>query len=287
MPRDAQSEYSLPPGYLATTGETILASQHNPPLEDIAEALTGSLARNGSGAMLGPLRAFSGDAGAPGMAFGSASSTGWFLTSGGGIGIAVGGVQVAEVTSSGLVSLPIGMPLPVLDDELPPLSIWADGRNVGRTAYPRLFAKWGTRHGAGDGTTTFGMPDLRGRSLIGKDNFGGTDANRLTGAAFTAGSRLAVGSTVGVARVALALAELAAHTHGATIVHPAQQYTKTDPTGGLTGATSAGNVLVTQTTASTIPPANTSVTTASTGSGTPHLNIQPSMTCGWAIFAGE
>lgn len=51
MARDSNGNYSLPDGYFAITGQTILASQHNPPLEDIAAALTGSIARNGAGAM--------------------------------------------------------------------------------------------------------------------------------------------------------------------------------------------------------------------------------------------
>lgn len=51
MPRDSGGNYSLPSSYLAVTGQTILASQHNPPLEDIATALTGSLPRNGSAGM--------------------------------------------------------------------------------------------------------------------------------------------------------------------------------------------------------------------------------------------
>jgi hypothetical protein len=41
--------------YLAVTGDTILATQHNSPLEDIATALTGSLPRNATAGMLGDL----------------------------------------------------------------------------------------------------------------------------------------------------------------------------------------------------------------------------------------
>jgi phage-related tail fiber protein len=47
MPRDGAGVYTLPPGYEAVTGEIIQASQHNPPLEDIAGALTASIARTG------------------------------------------------------------------------------------------------------------------------------------------------------------------------------------------------------------------------------------------------
>ncbi len=47
--------YTLPDGYLATTGQEILASQHNPPLEDLGVAITGSLPRNGTSGMLANL----------------------------------------------------------------------------------------------------------------------------------------------------------------------------------------------------------------------------------------
>lgn len=43
--------YSLPPSYLATDGQTIRTEQHNPPLEDIAQALTERLTRDGSAPM--------------------------------------------------------------------------------------------------------------------------------------------------------------------------------------------------------------------------------------------
>lgn len=55
MPRDSNGNYTLPPIYLAETGEIITATQHNTPLQDVASALTNSLARNGSGPMTGDL----------------------------------------------------------------------------------------------------------------------------------------------------------------------------------------------------------------------------------------
>lgn len=72
MPRDSGGAYSLPAGYLAVTGETILASQHNSPLQDIATALTGSVPRNGTAGMLAnlPMGGFK----ATGMADGVAST---------------------------------------------------------------------------------------------------------------------------------------------------------------------------------------------------------------------
>lgn len=52
MPTDGSGVYSLPAGYEAVTGETIQPSQHNPPLEDIAAALSERIDRSGKTAML-------------------------------------------------------------------------------------------------------------------------------------------------------------------------------------------------------------------------------------------
>lgn len=61
MPRDLAGVYSLPSGYKATPGTTILDTQHNPPLEDLAQAVTDSLPRSGSAGMTGLFSLF-GDA---------------------------------------------------------------------------------------------------------------------------------------------------------------------------------------------------------------------------------
>lgn len=53
------------------------------------------------------------------------------------------------------------------------------GQAVSRSTYAGLFAIFGTQYGVGDGTTTFNLPDLRGRVVAGKGNMGGGDANLL------------------------------------------------------------------------------------------------------------
>lgn len=55
MPRDGAGNYSLPVGYFVNIGDDILPSQHNPPLEDLAQGVSGSLARSGAGGMTGNL----------------------------------------------------------------------------------------------------------------------------------------------------------------------------------------------------------------------------------------
>lgn len=58
-----------------------------------------------------------------------------------------------------------------------------DGSVVSRTAYPALFAAIGVVFGAGDGSSTFALPDLRGEFIRGLDGGRGVDAGRSLGSA--------------------------------------------------------------------------------------------------------
>jgi phage-related tail fiber protein len=61
----------------------------------------------------------------------------------------------------------------------------ANGAAVSRTTYAALFAALGTSYGAGEGTTTFNLPDLRGQFLRGFDDGAGVDSGRVFGSAQT------------------------------------------------------------------------------------------------------
>ena len=56
-----------------------------------------------------------------------------------------------------------------------------NGQTVNRTTYAALFAVIGTQYGAGNGSTTFEVPDLRGEFIRGFDNGKGTDSGRSIG----------------------------------------------------------------------------------------------------------
>ena len=56
------------------------------------------------------------------------------------------------------------------------------GQAISRTTYATYFTLVSTTYGVGDGSTTFNVPDLRGRVSAGKDDMGGSSANRLTDA---------------------------------------------------------------------------------------------------------
>jgi microcystin-dependent protein len=57
------------------------------------------------------------------------------------------------------------------------------GQAVSRTTFAALFAVIGVTYGAGNGSTTFNLPDLRGRVTAGRDDMGGVIADRLVGGA--------------------------------------------------------------------------------------------------------
>lgn len=95
------------------------------------------------------------------------------------------GPLVGEIKSYGSATPPTGY--------LP-----CDGAAVSRTSYADLFAAISTTWGIGDGSTTFNVPDLRGRSLVGDDGV------------------ILVGDSGGAATAAIGIANLPAHNHGVT-----------------------------------------------------------------------
>ena len=62
-------------------------------------------------------------------------------------------------------AMPTGMIFPWPGDTPPEGAIVADGRELSRTTYAGLFSIFGTTYGAGDGSTTFNVPDLDGRFI--------------------------------------------------------------------------------------------------------------------------
>lgn len=86
-------------------------------------------------------------------------------------------------------SLPAGSIIQWAGSTAPANWLFADGAAVSRTTYASLFAAIGTTYGAGDGSTTFNVPDLRGRVAVGKNSgtfgtlgaTGGAETHALTG----------------------------------------------------------------------------------------------------------
>ena len=83
-------------------------------------------------------------------------------------------------TNIGLnMAVPVGCVFPYAGSTAPTGWLFCNGQAVSRTVESQLFAVLGTTYGAGNGTTTFNIPDLRSRVVMGKDT-AGSPTNRVT-----------------------------------------------------------------------------------------------------------
>ncbi len=98
-----------------------------------------------------------------------------------------------DVIASGN-DIPAGVVMDFAGSSAPAGWLLCDGSAVSRTTYANLFTAISTTWGTGDGSTTFNVPDLRGRVTAGKDNMGGSAANRIT-----SGNSGITGTTLGAA----------------------------------------------------------------------------------------
>lgn len=93
-------------------------------------------------------------------------------------GSATGMLTAQTITLVGLLT---GVLFPFAGSTAPSWALLCFGQAVSRTTYAALFLQIGTTYGIGDGTTTFNLPDLRGRVPAGMDIMGGSaNANRLS-----------------------------------------------------------------------------------------------------------
>lgn len=81
-------------------------------------------------------------------------------------------------TTGGGDTLPIGSMVPYGNANPPTGWLVCDGSAVSRTTYAELFKVIGTNYGAGDGTTTFNLPNKKGKLSVGLDS-SDTDFNTI------------------------------------------------------------------------------------------------------------
>ena len=190
--------------------------------------------------------------------------------------------------------LPIGVVLPFAGTNMPNGWLLCDGSAISRTGNSMLFGAIGTTYGGGDGSTTFNLPDLRGRVPAGKDDMGGSSANRINGhTGGVQGDLLGAGG--GEERHALTAAENAPHTHtfsdtdqivptaaGHTIISARQTSTVVQAESGNSSPFFYPN---SQQNAADPLTVNISGTTSSSGSGATHNNVQPTLILHYIIKA--
>jgi microcystin-dependent protein len=166
--------------------------------------------------------------------------------------------------------VPAGTVLPYAGSNAPTGFLFCQGQAVSRTTYADLFAAIGTTFGAGDGSTTFNLPNLEGRVPAGKE----ATATRLTsGVSGVDGGTL--GATGGDQR-------MHQHTHGVTDPGHAHNDNSLNVSGigsVITNYTGGGNTLWrTLTTGG----ATTGISIQNAGSGNAQ-NVQPTIVLNYVI----
>lgn len=132
------------------------------------------------------------------------------------------------------IDLSLPLPVPVSTVIWVPLSLpptgylKANGAAISRAAYSALFSKIGTMFGAGDGSTTFNLPDLRGEFIRGFDDGRGVDPGRNLGSWQTDMFKLHNHTTTFGAETGL-------HDAGDDLTLPGQGYPQTVTSNGTGG----------------------------------------------------
>jgi microcystin-dependent protein len=286
MPSDSNGVYSLPPGYLAADGTTITITQHNAPLEDIASGMTARLMRSGVAPMTGPLQLADGSRAEPSLTLASSPLNGLYAHESGAMAM----VGVVGAT-------PVGSIMDFAGTTAPTAWLLCYGQAVSRTTYAVLFSVIGTAFGVGDGSTTFNVPDCRGRNAVGKLDMGGVAGTAIDTTTYGA-NPATLGALGGVKNTTIAQANFPAmtwpNTLGVTLPTtigswPTKQSTISPPVGGIaiTVTDPAGtptNLDVGVTKSATAPTVTGSVTTG--GSDTPISRIAPGIIFNKIIYTG-
>jgi microcystin-dependent protein len=175
---------------------------------------------------------------------GTVVSSGSLVTPGGDPGVAGEAQEVGSIKAWPAVAAPASWML-------------CDGSAISRSLYSALFAVIGTTYGAGDGSTTFALPDLRGRFLLGT-GLGGGLTNR------------ALAATGGEEAHQLTTAELASHAH---IQNPhSHTFGYTGPVAYAAGGGSIYTLVLGGSNTSTT---NTTATNQNTGGDGAHNTMPP------------
>lgn len=220
-------------------------------------------------------------------------------------------VTVGQITGGSILGVtPVGGGMDFYGTTAPAGWLFASGAAVSRTTYATLFAIIGTTFGAGDGTTTFNLPDKRGRLSLPLDNLGGTPASRVT--VFSATSLGQSGGDQNLQGHVHGTTD-PTHTHTATVFDPGHTHGVSDAghghtlpgqvvtsgTGVAVGASSLGLGLSATNTSTTgigivgaatgVGVSNTGavtgITISSAGAGVAQ-NMPPVLVCTYIIYAG-
>lgn len=178
-----------------------------------------------------------------------------------------------------LLGVPAGCIMPFAGATAPDGWLLCHGQAVSRTTYVDLFAAIGTAYGPGDGSTSFNLPDLRGRVAAGRDDMGGVDAGRLVGGI---ANRTVLGGVGGAATHTLNTGEMPAHNHGVTDPGHTHSGLWSDPQAAIFAA-QVGYGNGNNATVRNLNAATTGISIQNAGSGGAHNNTQPTLILNYVI----
>jgi len=140
---------------------------------------------------------------------------------------------------SGVQGVNTGIIVPWSAAAIPSGFLECNGALVSRTTYADLFAVVGTTYGAGDGSSTFKLPDLQNNIIIGKSN---NKALASTGGSENISANVVFDSLT-TENATLSTSQLASHTHPGTFIKTSQQSSPgPGPISGFNPARQSGSV---------------------------------------------
>lgn len=296
--RNGSGTYTVPNSF--TPNSTISSADFNENFTDLATEITNSVAADGQTTLTGAIKGANGTVSAPAYSFASDLDSGMYRIGANNIGLAVNGTKIVDVGTAGATIVgavsatsvdattikqgtytlvPPGITVAYAGSAAPDGWLLSYGQAVSRETYANLFTNISTVYGTGDGSTTFNLPDCRGRVIAGKDDMGGSSANRLTNQ--TGGlNGDTLGATGGAETHTLLEAQLPAITPAGTITLDTLTLYRKQSVGGsgsinniLSGANQSDGTV-----SATLPSAATLTFTGTPfGSGDAHNNVQPTI----------